>query len=258
MPLSETAASVPSRRGERPPESAGEPWDAGDGFFRDRRLADLEAGHGLTVRSWGDMRCSRNRRSALARAGAPEPDARVLRQVHGTGISILRREGAPDGSPPHADGWITDRPGAVVAVQVADCLPIWIWHRSGRAAGVFHAGWRGLAAGLPREAVAGFGRSFGLKPMDLEASVGPHAGACCYRVGPEVARQFRLESLVRRGGDVRLDLGAEARAQLLESGLAPAAVSVAGACTICRPELFYSYRREGRTGEMLAFLWLGA
>jgi hypothetical protein len=232
-----------------------------EGLLRDERLARSAGGHGFTTRAWGDMRYASHRQAVLAKAGAPEPDARLLRQVHGKGISVLRR-GDESGVPMQGDGWITDRPGAVIGVVVADCLPVWIWARSGSAAGVFHAGWRGLEAGILAAAVAEFSRSFDIRPGELEARVGPHAGACCYRVGDDVADRFRKESLRRRGGEVFLDLGAEARAQLLGAGLGAEAVAVASDCTVCRPALFYSYRREGgrgpRCGQMLAFLWLAA
>jgi hypothetical protein len=231
------------------------------------------------------MRQAAPRRALLARLRAPEPEARMLAQVHGAEIIALRRpttdnvipdvgrggalpraahapnaipDAAQDRALPRADGWITDRPGAVVAVSVADCLPIWIWHRDGRAAGVFHSGWRGLAAGLPAHAAAAFSREFGIKAEDLEAFVGPHAGACCYQVGPEVSEQFRADSLRRSGADTFLDLGAEARSQLAEAGLRPDGVRSAPECTVCSREQFYSYRREGRVGQMLAYLWLGA
>ncbi|MBI5239290.1 MAG: polyphenol oxidase family protein [Elusimicrobia bacterium] len=215
----------------------------------------------FTTRALGDMRYARQRQEALALLRAPEPDARLLRQVHGKGISVLRR-GDDSGVLAQGDGWLTDQPGAVVGVVVADCVPVWMWDRSGKAAGVIHAGWRGLEAGILGAAAAGFSRSFSIRACDLRAAVGPRAGACCYRVGPDVAGRFRRESLRLSGGETFLDLGAEARAQLLEAGLEPGAVAVAPDCTVCRAALFYSWRREGgrgpRCGQMLACLWLGA
>ncbi|MCX5796322.1 MAG: polyphenol oxidase family protein [Elusimicrobia bacterium] len=233
-------------------------WTEEAGFLRHETGA---VNCGFTTRAWGDMRYSRLRQEALAKAGAPEADARLLRQVHGNRISILRG-GDDSGVLTQGDGWLTDQPGAVVGVVVADCLPVWIWARSGQAAGVFHAGWRGLEAGLLGAAVAEFSRSFNIRPGDLGASVGPHVGACCYRVGDDVAARFRKGSLRLRGGEVFLDLGDEARTQLLAAGLGADAVGICPDCTACRAGLFYSYRREGgrgpRTGQMLAFLWLAA
>ncbi|MDD5629554.1 MAG: polyphenol oxidase family protein [Elusimicrobia bacterium] len=233
-----------------------------------RRLESGRVRCVFTTRALGDMRCARQRREALAQAGAPEPDARLLRQVHGKGLVVLQGAQTDNASPdvglggvhPRADGWLTDRPGAAVGVVVADCLPVWVWERSGRAAGVFHAGWRGLEAGILGRAVEEFARSFGIRPGDLEASVGPHAGACCYRVGPEVAQRFRRDSLRLSGGETFLDLGAEARAQLAAAGLGSVAVSPD--CTICGAGRYFSWRREGGRGplcgQMLACLWLEA
>ncbi len=213
----------------------------------------------FTTRDLGDMRYARHRQEALARLGAPEPDARLMRQVHGKAISVLRRDDE-SGVLAQGDGWLTDKPGAVVGVVVADCVPVWMWERTGKAAGVFHAGWRGLEAGILGAAAAEFSRSFSVRPADLEAAVGPRAGPCCYEVGPEVASRFRRGSLRLAGGKTFLDLGAEARAQLLEAGLPAAAVSVSSDCTVCRASQFYSWRREGgrgpRCGQMLACLWI--
>jgi len=107
----------------------------------------------FTTRDLGDMRYARHRQEALARLGAPEPDARLMRQVHGKAISLLRRDDE-SGVLAQGDGWLTDRPGAVVGVVVADCVPVWMWERTGKAAGVFHAGWRGLEAGILGAAAA--------------------------------------------------------------------------------------------------------
>jgi YfiH family protein len=240
------------------PEAAAADWAAEAGLLR------LERGRlrcFFTTRALGDMRCAPRRQAALARLGAPEPDARLMRQVHGKGISILLRDD-DSGVSTQGDGWLTDAPGAVVGVVVADCVPVWMWDRAGRAAGVFHAGWRGLEAGILGAAAVEFSRSFSIRPSDLEAAVGPRAGACCYEVGPEVAARFRRSSLRLAGGKTFLDLGAEARAQLLEAGLPVPAVSVSGDCTVCRASLFYSWRREGgrgaRCGQMLGGLWLEA
>lgn len=223
------------------------------GFLRtgalhvEARLAALGVRHGVTTRALGNMKSADSRRKALAAAGL-SGDALLLKQVHGTAIlETASLAGVEDAR--QADGWITAEPGVTVAVYVADCLPIFVWDRQGAAAGVFHAGWRGLAAGMPRAAARAF-RRFGIGPERLAAAVGPHAGACCYAVGPDVASKFGPEA--HRSG--KLDLGAEARRQLQESGVASEHVSVSEACTVCSAEEFFSYRREKADRRMLAFL----
>ena len=70
----------------------------------------------------------------------------VARQVHGVevlwhdqvqGLVIL--EGA--------DGHATDRPGVLLALTAADCVPVYILDPVDRRIALLHAGWRGTAAG---------------------------------------------------------------------------------------------------------------
>jgi len=174
----------------------------------------------------------------------------VLKQVHGTVVRVA--EGA-DAVRSEGDGWVSDIPGLCVGVYVADCQPILMWDLRGRAVGAIHAGWRSTAAGMGRSAVEAM-RGLGVAPDALAAAIGPHARACCYRVGPEVAARFRPENV----HDGRLDLAAEICRQLVESGVQPGNISVSDACTMCRPEDFFSYRREGRPDGMLAFIGVSA
>lgn len=251
------------------PASEQETWGLrSHGIFRDGRTG---AGgpprvlHGMTSRKTGNMKAIEARREALDRAGLSGRPLHLLKQVHGTDIVALR-SGAPavnafpedgqDGSLPLADGWVTDAAGPVLAVYAADCMPLFVWERGGRAAGVFHSGWRGTAAGMPRRAVAAFFEHFGIAAKDLVASIGPSIGPCCYRVGPELEGKFAPGSFARREGGLYLDLRAEARGQLAAAGVPEAQIAAADACTCCRDELFFSYRRDKQDSRMLAFISL--
>src|SRR6476661_8331721 len=86
----------------------------------------------------------------------------------------------PQGGHLKVDGHITRRPELAPLVLVADCLPVAI--AGGGAVAMLHCGWRGLAGGLIRKAVA---------RMQAEgAAVGPGIGPCCYEVGDEVLEAF--------------------------------------------------------------------
>ena len=243
-------------------------WTKAGPLHVEPRLRALGLRHGVTTSGLGNMKDAASRRRALAAAGL-SGDALILKQVHGTGIIDTASVGpggcAPQGSDKgsvEGDGWVCAQKGVTPAVYISDCLPIFIWDLERTAAGVFHAGWRGLAAGMPRAAVRAFGR-LGLGPERLAAAVGPHVGACCYRVGPDVAAKFRAGVISApsplagegRGGGM-LDLGAEARLQLEESGLAGERISVSPACTACEPSEFFSYRRDKLDRRLLAFITL--
>jgi hypothetical protein len=216
-----------------------------------------EAGirHGTTTRGLGDMSDPARRRAFFAGLGLSDEPGLCLKQVHGTRVVRWPEEGeSASGGPHHADGWVAAEPGRPVCVYTSDCVPLTLWDSRRRCGGVFHAGWRGAAAGMPGAAVASLAKAFGSRPSDIAASVGPHIRPCCFRVGTEVSAAFRHESVVLRGGEVFVDLGAETAAQLAEAGLDRAAVSVCPECTCCRPDLFHSYRRDGTRESLLSFL----
>lgn len=149
-----------------------------------------------------------------------------------------------------------DPPGLVPAVQVADCVPLLLADRRGRAVAAVHAGWRGTAAGIARRVVQALG-AHGIEPQELIAALGPSIGPCCYEVGEDVLAAVSAgtgappDLLAPQGR--RLDLRLANRLQLQAAGLAPDRIHAAPWCTSCASELFYSYRRQGpRAGRLLA------
>ncbi|HVB38589.1 MAG TPA: laccase domain-containing protein, partial [Vicinamibacterales bacterium] len=121
--------------------------------------------------------------SRLAAAfGRPASALVRLRQVHGADVLVGRRGDTmlPGAMP--ADIVVTDDPDAVLLVQVADCVPLLLADCRRGVVAAAHAGWRGTAAGVPRIAVRALMESFGTRPADLVAVIGPSIGPCCYQV----------------------------------------------------------------------------
>lgn len=236
-----------------------ETWGvSGHGIFRDARTTKdgpPRVLHGMTSRATGNMRAVDARRGALDHVGLAGRPAFYLKQVHGTVIHRVGAGSSPDGVP-EGDGWVTDVAGPVLAVYVADCMPIFLWERGGRAAGVFHSGWRGTAAGMPRRAAESFSEHLGVPAKDLVASIGPSIGPCCYRVGSELEGKFPSRSFQHRDGGLYLDLRDEARSQLVAAGISAERIVAADACTCCRDKLFFSYRRDKQDSRMMAFITL--
>jgi polyphenol oxidase len=196
----------------------------------------------------------------LAAAGFAGRSAAVVHQVHGTGM-VRARDTA---SIPDADGvaWFRrDSPERVPAVRTADCVPILLVDRRGRAAAAVHAGWRGTAGRIAAKAVEGLAAQ-GIAPGDLLAALGPAILSCCYEVGLEVAEALAASLPAAHAGEVsradgrggaRADLHAANRLQLVASGVPRGAIREAPWCTCCRADLFHSYRRQGpAAGRMMA------
>lgn len=183
-----------------------------------------------------------------------------LEQVHGNEVVDADRLAADARAqvPPRGDAAVSRRPGHVLAVLVADCLPVLLAARDGSAIGVAHAGWRGLAAGV-LEATAAALRGHG----PLQAWLGPAIGPANFEVGAEVRALFMAHDpqaadafVPNARGRWQCHLQALARARLAALGID--SVSADESCCYAEPQRFFSYRRDGTTGRMAALIWLPA
>ena len=181
-----------------------------------------------------------------------------LQQVHGEAILEVAQPPAPGQVWDGYDGAITDQRGVVLTIRTADCAALGFYDPAHHAIGVAHAGWRGLASGLPARVVEAMVRRWGTHPADVRVGIGPMIGPCCYEVGPEFAPRF--PAWIRSQGDRRmLDLRAGIHAQLAQAGIVPERIFDSGVCTACHVEQFFSYRREGAAAGRCHFaLALGA
>lgn len=137
------------------------------------------------------------------------------------------------------DGHVTRRPGVVLAVTVADCVPVFLVDPTARAVAMVHAGWRGAAAGILESALQTMAYHFDTRPADTCVHLGPSICGRCYEVGPEVHEA--LEQPVPPSPtpiDLKTILGARARRQ----GVAAEKISVSGHCTLCGAAGLFSHR----------------
>jgi hypothetical protein len=168
---------------------------------------------------------------------------------------------------PRADGIWTCRPGLVIGVRVADCVPVLLAGPlpGGRPwAAALHAGWRGTVAGILDRGVATF-RDLGGRPEELCWVLGPAILKCHFEVGEDVLEAARRdpawrEALAEPGprGRPHLDLHGLLRAQGERLGLAPERFEAIPACTYCSPGLLHSYRRGDRHGRQWGWIRIGA
>jgi hypothetical protein len=148
------------------------------------------------------------------------------------------------------DAIISTEPGVAIGVRTADCVPILLADPVTGMVACVHAGWRGTAANIIGATVTEL-ESRGCRAEDLHAAIGPSIGPCCYEVGVEVARIFDPWS--PNMDMMKLDLPGINEAQLFQSGVQD--IWKSGECTYCRPERFFSFRREKeQAGRMLSFV----
>jgi YfiH family protein len=159
---------------------------------------------------------------------------------------------------------MTDQPGVMVTVRTADCVPVLLHDPARRAVAAVHAGWRGALGGIVPRTIATMAERFGSVPAALRVAVGPSAGPCCYEVDEPVLAGLRASvpdwpSVLRvhRPGRALLDLRLLVRLQAEAAGVPADSIQAVNLCTICRPALFHSYRRDGEVrGTMVSGIML--
>jgi YfiH family protein len=143
----------------------------------------------------------------------------------------------------------------VLAIQVADCLPVLLAAADGSVLGAAHAGWRGLVGGVIEQTVA----TMGAPPERLVAWLGPCIGPERFEVGAEVREAFLTVGdapeafRASPAGRWLCDLSAIARARLQRLGVGR--VAGGGWCTAADSVRFFSHRRDQLTGRMAALIW---
>jgi YfiH family protein len=218
-----------------------------------------------------------NRRRAAAALGAAPADFVFAAQVHGRRAEVVsaadRGRGtlaAGDAAGP-TDALVTATPGTVLAILVADCVPIVLYDPAAHVLACVHAGWRGTVARTAQAALAAM-CSLGTRPEDVIAGIGPSVAAGSYRVGEEVAAAARDAFGEEAAGAAQDDSGQQAQALLCPAptggpgqwlfdlpaanrhilraaGVPDGQIHVAATPTGPDPGLFFSHRAERPCGR---------
>jgi len=192
-------------------------------------------------------------------------------QIHSATVRILTRENCGEGvvraAGEDCDGFVTDEPGVLPTVRTADCTPILLAGQKNGGApviGVVHAGWRGSAAGIVRNAVEMM-VSLGALRESVRAAIGPHIGTCCYEVGEDMrqatadmageafAETYCTPRDPGPAGEPKFtaDLTGMNLQYLRMAGVTEERVDICPLCTMCDPGTFHSHRATaGRRGAM--------
>ncbi len=213
-----------------------------------------------TVRQNGEIFAS-----ALSDGQLHMPDLVCASQIHSATVRIIdesnRGEGftRPVGTP--CDGFVTDVPGVLPMIRVADCTPVLLVGKKADGSavvGAVHAGWKGSGAGIVAVAVEKMA-ALGTVRETIHAAVGAHIGICCYEVGEDlveavtamagaaVAARYCTYRGIGKDGMVKFtaDLTGMNLYWLETSGVSVERVDVSPDCTMCQPERYHSHRATG-------------
>jgi polyphenol oxidase len=189
-------------------------------------------------------------------------------QVHGADVRVVANasEAKPAenerGDTIYCDVIVSNAKRVLAGVKTADCVPILIGDPVTGGFAAIHAGWRGTSATAVIAGVNRLVHEYGARAENLRVAIGASAGPCCYEVGSEVidafTNRFSGANLftTTRPGHAKIDLLQANRDQLESAGVLPDRIHIAPICTMCRTDLFFSYRNEknlhGKVGRLMA------
>ena len=176
----------------------------------------------------------------------------TVHQVHSAG-AVFVQSPWPHEERPHADGMVTDRPGILLGILTADCVPVLFADPEAGVVGAAHAGWRGAIGGVTDATVELMERHGALRDR-ISAAIGPAIALASY----EVDEAFRARFLGEDEGHARFfldgprgrphfDLPAYVAHRLLLAGIGT--IERLALDTYAEPDRFYSYRRATHQGE---------
>lgn len=183
-------------------------------------------------------------------------------QVHSSNVEVVSKN---QNFYQNCDGLISNIDGTAIMVNFADCVPVILFDSVKNVASVVHAGWRGTAKKIVKEAVSIMVNEMNSKPENIKAAIGPAISETCFSVKEDVYRQLVGEELDtnktpysynEHEDKYYIDLKNLNKIQLLDTGVKE--IDVCGYCTSCMSDIFFSYRKEaGKTARQSAVVKLG-
>ena len=208
-----------------------------------------------------------NFRRAAALLGAGPDDCAVTRQVHKNVVRLVDekdRHVCLSAVPYEADGLATATKGLPLFCFTADCVPVLLCEKSGKAAAAVHCGWRSSVGDILGEALKQL-RSLGAAPEELCAAIGPAIGRCCFETDDDVPEAITAwlkgdtqGLFVRRpDGKTLVDLRAANARRLRQLGVPAEKIDISGECTCCSHDKYWSHRyTHGQRGGQAAAIVL--
>ena len=176
----------------------------------------------------------------------------IPQQIHSNTVTICTKEGNIGES----DGIITNNKELVLSIQVADCIPIYLFDKQNNNIGLVHAGWRGVKDGIIENGIEQM-KKLNSDLNDIEIILGPSIRQCCFEVGPEVGKLFNYKFQQKgKEGKTQLDLQGVVIEKLINMNIQSKNIIDVKECSFCSGQ-YHSFRRDGaKAGRMIAmFGW---
>ena len=181
----------------------------------------------------------------------------IPRQTHTVNVRIIT-DIPTEADLQEVDAIVTRLKGFCLCVSTADCVPVLLYDKARQVIAAVHAGWRGTVGRIVEKTLEAMASHYGTEGRDVIACIGPSISLASFEVGDEVYAAFAeagfdMSRIARKYEKWHLDLWEANRMQLLAHGVLPEHIEVAGICTYCHHDDFFSARRLGiKSGRILS------
>lgn len=167
-------------------------------------------------------------------------------QVHGADV----HEACPEDSSEtmKCDAFMTIHRNLGLMVKHADCQGTLIYDPVCKAIATVHSGWRGSIQNIYQKTIDSLQKRYGSHPKDLLVCIGPS-------LGPQSAEFIHYKKELPepfweyRVNENHFDFWEISKHQLIDCGVLPDHIEIAGIDTKTEPEDCFSYRRDKNTGH---------
>jgi polyphenol oxidase len=192
-----------------------------------------------------------NRRRAVQAVLPGSAMSRVY-QIHSADVVTVTKA-IDQHNPPKADALVTNRPGFLLAVQTADCVPVLFSDAKAGVIGAAHSGWKGSITGVTDNTILAM-EALGADRANIACAIGPCIAQKSYEVDHGFFAHFAEEDADNErffaGGKpahYQFDIEGYVAARLAAFGIT--VIECLGQDTYSQPDRFFSYRRSCHTGE---------
>ncbi|MBH1992718.1 MAG: peptidoglycan editing factor PgeF [Sphingomonadaceae bacterium] len=212
----------------------------------------LYAGLNVGLGSDDDRSAILRNRDLARDAVLPGATLVTVRQVHSPDV-VTVTAGIAEEDRPAADALVTDRPGLVLGILTADCVPVLFADEQAGVVGAAHAGWKGALAGVTDGTIAAM-EALGADRARIACAIGPCIGRASYEVTEAFAVPFEAEDAdnarffsAGRAGHCQFDIAAYVATRLARAGIGR--IALLDEDTYSQPDRFFSYRRSCHQAE---------
>jgi polyphenol oxidase len=192
-----------------------------------------------------------NRRRAVEAVLPGASLARVY-QFHSPDVVRVTDTNNQD-DPPKGDAMVTNRPGILLGIVTADCVPVLFVDDEAGVVGAAHAGWKGAITGVADNTIAAM-EALGADRSRIACAIGPCIAQKSYEVDEGFFRRFAGEDAANerffadgKPGHYQFDIEGYVAARLAATGIGK--VECLGEDTYSQPDRFFSYRRSCHLNE---------